>query len=86
MPKWCARIWLEVQRVWVERLQDITPDDIAAEGLPPDNSPMRDGARLTAAGRRMLFAELWDSIYGSKGYAFDSNPWVRCVEFRRVEP
>ena len=33
MPKWATRLWLEVVSVRVERLQDITTEDIWAEGI-----------------------------------------------------
>ncbi len=33
MPRWASRINLPVTRVWVERIQDITDEDAAAEGL-----------------------------------------------------
>jgi hypothetical protein len=33
MPKWAARLWLEIVSVRVERLQDISDDDIIAEGV-----------------------------------------------------
>ena len=34
MPKAAARLWLEVRNVRVERAQDITEEDVTAEGLP----------------------------------------------------
>ena len=36
MPKEAARIWLKVKRVRVERLQDISYDDVQAEGMDMD--------------------------------------------------
>ena len=84
MPRWASRITLEVTGVRVERLQEISPEDVAAEGFRPDSDePMRDGTRLTAAGRRMVFAEFWDSM-AADGARWDDDPWVWVVEFVRV--
>jgi hypothetical protein len=83
MPRWASRLTLEITGVRVERLQDISPDDVSAEGVPPGCGPPRDGTRLTAAGRRMVFAELWDSINAKRGYDWDSNPWVWVIQFER---
>ena len=33
MPKWAARTWVKVLRVWVEQIQDISIDDVLAEGI-----------------------------------------------------
>ena len=85
MPRAASRILLEVTNVRVERLQAISRSDIRAEGLecPPelasdDVSPnYRDW--YPAAWR-----ELWESINGAG--AWDANPWVWVVEFKRVMP
>ena len=83
MPRIASRILLEITEVRVEGLQDISRSDIRAEGLecPPelagdDVSPnYRDW--YPAAWR-----ELWESINGAG--AWDANPWVWVVEFKRV--
>ena len=51
MPRWASRITLEVKRVWDEKVQDISQQDIFAEGWGycGDNF--------------YHFSELWDSIY-----------------------
>ncbi|WP_455913066.1 hypothetical protein [Pseudomonas syringae] len=78
-----SRILLEITEVRVERLQAVSRGDIRAEGVecPPelasdDVSPnYRDW--YPAAWR-----ELWESINGAG--AWDANPWVWVVEFKRV--
>ncbi len=71
MPRWACRLVLEITAVRVQRLHDITVQDIAAEGIAcyPDINPAHD------------FEELWNSTGGD----WDSNPWVWVIEFKRVE-
>lgn len=38
MPKAAARIWLQVEKISVERLQDISEEDAIAEGIMPANN------------------------------------------------
>lgn len=85
MPRWASRITLQLKSVRAERLQEITADDIAAEGFPPDDGPPRDGTRLTSAGRRLVFAELWDSLNARRGFSWDQNPWVWVVRFKQAD-
>lgn len=94
MPRWASCITLEVTGVRVERLQDISEADALAEGIeriPPTGAgagPNRyslrgeDGwiNRPTAA---ECYRVLWEQINGPG--AWDANPWVWVVEFRRVE-
>lgn len=73
MPRWASRITLEILRVRVERLCDISPDDCRAEGLPADN---------TDIGVRYGFGILWESIHGPGSWCL--NPWVWVIEFKRI--
>ena len=78
MPKWAARIWLEVTGVRVERVQDISEEDAIAEGIPR-------GAVQYCGHAIRLFRDLWDSINAKRGYPWEVNPWVWVVEFKRTE-
>lgn len=73
MPRWASRISLEITRVRVERLQDISGADSRAEGAAghPD-------------GPWHAYRSLWTLINGPDSWA--ANPWVWVVEFRRVSP
>ena len=78
MPRWASRITLELTDVRVERVQDITTNDIYAEGVegPADGSPNDVFVK---------FRELWDSINAKRGYGWDVNPLVWVLGFRRTE-
>ncbi len=74
MPRWASRILLEITGVRVERLRSMSQDDARAEGVIAASGPMEAG---------LAFRELWDSIYGEESWK--ANPWVRVIEFKRVE-
>ena len=77
MPRAASRITLKITGVRVERLQDISEADAAAEGV---------AAKVTndcSYSAREAFVALWESING--GGSWDANPWVWCVEFKRLE-
>lgn len=86
MPRWASRILLEITSVRVERLQTITDEQCVAEGCGVGAAAI--GVKLTvppgASLPRTMFAELWKSINGAS--AWDANPWVWVVEFKRVTP
>lgn len=85
MPKEAARIWLRVTDVRVERLQDITIDEIRKEGLEPRFDVKDKFSDGIARGR---FLELWNSTIKKSDldrYGWDASPWVWVVEFERCE-
>ncbi|MNN51574.1 hypothetical protein D3C81_1662180 [compost metagenome] len=87
-----SRILLEVTDVRVERLQDISEGQVLDEGIgdhrfdcdrpvEPDGYP---ACSCGSIGYVDAFAELWNTINGTG--AWDTNPWVWVVEFKRIEP
>lgn len=94
MPRWASRITLEVTGVRVERLQDISEADAAAEGIEPiegsrempgpNHFSVREvGGWANFPTAQEAYRYLWESINGPASW--DANPWVWVVEFRRVE-
>ena len=71
MPREAARIFLRVNGVGVERLQDIDDAGVTAEGLEIG----------------CYFDELWDSTIKPKdraAYGWGANPWVWVIQFERA--
>lgn len=85
MPRWASRITLEVVSVRVERLQDISGDDVAAEGCQFAWGDRQTLGTDEEAARRSLFSQLWSSIHKADGpHGWAANPWVWVVEFKRL--
>lgn len=72
MPKWAARLWLELTAVRVERIQEISHDDVIAEGY----SNVVDASEF--------FHSRWDKINGPG--AWEHNDWVWVLEYKMVTP
>lgn len=86
MPKEAARIWLKVTDVRVERLQDITVQEIQKEGLLPEGY-ISQYATLTEDFFSQ-FKTLWNSTLKKSDldtYGWNANPWVWVIEFERCE-
>jgi hypothetical protein len=73
MPRWASRLTLEIVSVRVERLQEISEADAAAEGV-----------QLTSPDEQTYYGQyrvLWNKINGPSSW--EANPWVWVVEFKR---
>jgi hypothetical protein len=86
---------LEILRVWVERVQDTTYDDMTAEGVNT-GGPVCAEVLMLCTGtdniddaqrvmHRDCWASLWDSLYAKRGLGWDVNPWVWAIEFKSIE-
>jgi len=88
MPRWASRIQLEITNIRVERLQDISEDDVVAEGIDIDALlAAQDSYDIIAdqnfTGRPTLLTA-WRKLWESTGGDWDTNPWVWVIEFKRV--
>ncbi len=79
MPRVFSRLTLEIVRVRVERLQEISEPDAMDEGL-------WDGFTYTGPKGycQRKYMELWDKLNAKRGYPWSSNPFVWVIEFRRM--
>lgn len=94
MPKKAARIWLRVTDVRVERLQDITNEQILKEGANRDainrfiKQMPEESEEYIRASYMVEWSWLWDSTIKKadiEHYGYDANPWVWVIEFERCE-
>ncbi len=83
MPRWASRIQLEVTGIRIESLQDISMDDVRAEGVVMPAMPDEPGDDYPDPWE--VFAGLWDGINAKRGYGWETNPWIWVVEFRRLD-
>lgn len=74
MPRWASRITLEITRVRVERVQDITEADAEAEGVAASaNYSARDH-----------FGRRWSELNAPRGFGWTVNPFVWVLDFERI--
>jgi hypothetical protein len=101
MPRWASRITLEVTGVRIERLQDITPAQILAEGvripttqegqalidISTKHGPAHFLPRLRGASTDDLLRAYWAALWVQiNGIdSWHANPWVWVVQFKRLE-
>ena len=85
MPKEAARLFLRVVAVWVERLKDITPEQIDAEGCKEWTYSAMTGEPLPSG--PSWFRIAWDRTIKPSdlpAYGWEANPWVWVIMFERI--
>lgn len=80
MPRWASRLTLENTGVRVEQVQDISRNDVIAEGIGQYTFAMGVLAD-DPPDPRWKFIELWDSINAKRGFGWDVNLWVWVIKF-----
>lgn len=80
LKKKYARIWLQVEEIRVERLQDISEEDAKAEGVEPGR--LFGFGAIGQSTFREGFFNTWMDIYGME--SLHENPWVWVVKFKVV--
>ncbi len=88
MPRWKSRLTLEITNVRVERVQDISYQDVFCEGI--DKRNIRSFELFGDSEHRLLVARrhfqvLWDKMHKKRGFGWSENPWVWVVEFKKVD-
>lgn len=74
MPRKYARLFLEVNSIHAERLQDITEEGARAEGMGKDFVLLESE-----------FEILWNNLNKKRGFGWDTNPWVWVIKFSRIK-
>jgi hypothetical protein len=88
MPRWASRMELEITDVQLQRLQDITEQDAAAEGVQvvrngaTENDYLADEEDKDLLGAVDLYRAVWESLHGMGSW--EDNPWIWVVTFRSV--
>lgn len=96
MPRWACRVRLRLTEIRIERLQQISREDIHAEGCEVPRCPKcgytrgdchlhMDHSRcgeLLPPHEVTAYIKLWESIHGAGSW--ELNPWVWVVSFERA--
>lgn len=89
MPREAARLFLRVEDVRIERLQDISEDDALAEGANAGEYLDEQGNLMDVYYPHEDFVRIWNSTVKKAdlpSYGWDANPWVWVIEFERINP
>lgn len=97
MPKWASRIDLEILNIRVQRIQDITIEDIRAEGVSKIPGPTYEDPAAYCPDPWEVYADIWNSIYQEPSPAYktidgkkvithyESYPWDESDRDPRTE-
>ncbi len=78
MPRWASRVVLDINKVELQRLHDITEEEAIAEGSREPQWTRFTGGRLNEV---EVFLAMWSSLYGME--SMKANPWCWVISFSR---
>jgi hypothetical protein len=76
-----SRLTLQIKEIRVERLSEISEEDVKAEGCEPVFYPPDGGSRPLIQG----FQDYWNTTHKKPEEKFEDNPWVWVVNFEVVK-
>ena len=92
MPRAAARYFFQIEGLWAERVQDITPAMAIREGIKSFRPVPGDGPAETLYWHYIKkkwgpspvhsFQTLWQSVHGEESW--DQNPWVWVVTYKKL--
>ncbi|MBU9153179.1 hypothetical protein KTD28_00990 [Burkholderia gladioli] len=86
MPIWASRLSLQIVSIRVERLQAISEADARAEGVTIEEHHTRGYcAGESRPPSIRAFRGTWDAEHAAGGHAWNMNPWVWAIAFRRID-
>lgn len=90
MPKDACRIFLEIENIKVERLQEISEEDARAEGIEREWDGIATWYKDYLKPNEMIkryakesFESLWKFINGKQSW--EENQWIWVIEFKKIE-
>ena len=76
-PKEAARTWVVITHVNVHRVQEITLEQVYAEGITWDESDEHEYRSPF-----FKFEAVWDQINAARGYPWKANNWVWALDYK----
>jgi hypothetical protein len=83
MPIWACMERAMLTDLREQRVQEITEEEAIREGVRFWYAH-KSGASSMGLPARIIFAQLWDSINGERGYSWAENPEVWALGIKRV--
>lgn len=84
MPKWAARLWLEITEIRIEPLHSIVYEDLKAEGITDRLALEAMSKRDWPDAHAAAYSLEWDKINKKNGHIWATNPWVWVITFKKL--